>query len=793
MAEIKIAVSEFALPLERLGSLRREGGFGNLDLGQKIHDLLQDQRIKQGDYESEVPYQHVVLKDRYVIQISGRADGVFGGQTIEEIKSTGAPKALHREIEINGFYQHPYSLQLLTYGHIHFLKTGTIPKLKLTIAGFRGQEELGHWIDYDHDVYNAYFEARLDQIVALEVKKKNLRRRRKTQAKELKFPFSSMRQYQSDLIESVRAIVKNGGKGLIQAPTGIGKTIGLLLPTLGEALSRGSQTIYATPKNSQFRLVENTIKDLSATLLEPLSSLTLTAKSKLCLNDQISCQADHCSYARDFYTKITKFDLVTKLEDVKNRDREALQAFGEQHQVCPYYMAQEVVKSADVIICDYNYVYSPRSILPGALDIEAKKLRPNLLTDEFHNLYERALEYYSPQFGRESLQILQRKYPERIKGEWGDIINGLIELIAESRPAHGQSARIEINRKKVLSLYQWYADFLLRFLAGGDLITDDDAVLELFFRLMEFASVAETADENSVHVYLNRDHDEKIAVVCCDASGYLKPKYEGFHVVLGFSATLKPFDFYQSLCGFDKETVSLEMPTPFPDQNRKLIVIPQVSTAYKTRHLHYQKIAQAIIRIAREKAGHYFVFLPSYGFLEEMAKVLREIDGSVGVNLQKPEMDERDLNLLCDALKEPSWGEVSFLLGVQGGRLAEGLDIHSPYLNGVFVVGPAIPLNTFERNLRRDFYESKFGDGFAYAYVFPAMAKSIQAAGRVIRSEEKRGLIILMDQRFLLDDYALAMPSFWFDKSIKERAEQGILSSVREFWGETTHEVRVCP
>ncbi len=247
-----------------------------------------------------------------------------------------------------------------------------------------------------------------------------------------------------------------------------------------------------------------------------------------------------------------------------------------------------------------------------------------------------------------------------------------------------------------------------------------------------------------------------------------------------FQATLKPFDFYKTLSGFDESTMTYEFATAFPEENRKVMIIPQISTSYKLRGLYYKKIAAVVERISHLNKGNYLVFFPSYEFLEKTEAFFQ--NSEFEILRQSKDMKTEDLAELENRLMTHE--HPTIVLAVQGGALSEGIDLNTRSLKGVFIVGPAVPAICYERGLRKEFYDKKFGDGFSYAYIYPAMAKSIQAAGRVIRSDTKQGLIVMMDCRFVQKTYVETMPRYWFQNSIKELVSTQILADVKSFWSE---------
>ena len=248
----------------------------------------------------------------------------------------------------------------------------------------------------------------------------------------------------------------------------------------------------------------------------------------------------------------------------------------------------------------------------------------------------------------------------------------------------------------------------------------------------------------------------------------------------GFSATLKPFNYYVRLSGLDEEKVrTAEFESPFPSERRKLLIIPQISTRYSHREQNYVKIADAIQRIAVLRSGNYFVFLPSFEFLERVSTLFRAPEGFT-VMRQVRGMKAAGVEAIIESLRSQNLPTIVF--AVQGGSFSEGMDYAGETVIGAFVVGPPLPTYDLEREQMREYYQRKYGAGFDYAYTIPAMAKAVQAAGRVIRSETDAGLIVLMDRRFLETSYSQAMPTDWFESDVSDIVSDSILSEVAGFW-----------
>jgi DNA excision repair protein ERCC-2 len=273
-----------------------------------------------------------------------------------------------------------------------------------------------------------------------------------------------------------------------------------------------------------------------------------------------------------------------------------------------------------------------------------------------------------------------------------------------------------------------------------------------------------------------------IKITCADASESLASCYDRFESVVGFSATLRPFEYYAKLSGLSGPRLKeAEFQSPFKKENRKILVIPQVSTKYSARDKNYSKIAEGIHRISAVRRGNYLAFFPSFHFME---KVLECFTPPEGFTLVKQARDMAVSEQL-EVLENLRSGDEAFILfSVQGGVFSEGIDFVGDAAIGVFVVGTALPVFEAEREMMRAYYEKKYGQGFNYAYVYPAMSKAVQAAGRVIRSETDRGVIILMDERFLVSTYSDTLPRDWFAQNPRELVSQAILKDLSHFWQE---------
>lgn len=792
--QVKLSIREFALPCPRTGSIDAYSGYGASSLeGIEIHQAIQAKRAAEHkNYESEVRLSRTFEREGYEFVIEGRMDGLFTGDTprIEEIKSTFNTWELTKALQGSG-ERHPYGLQLLTYGYFYLLEHGVTPDLCFHLVSTRNREASNLDFPFDRLAYETWLELRLQELVEEAIRaEKRTERRKKIQA-DFPFPFEKPRRGQVELIATIEEGMREKRRLLVQAPTGLGKTAGVLYPTLKEALGRGQRVVYVTPKNSQHSVAEDAVEKFQATG-SALKSLTLTAKSKLCFKAEPLCNPNYCEYAKDYYDKVAEHDLLEKLGKKKKLSAKTFREMGEKYQVCPFELQLDGATEADVVICDYNYVFSPRSAFRRMNQPNfAVEGHPNLVIDEAHNLPSRATGYYSPSLSSFILERMRdglRELPKRFATEAELLLDECIGvLIACQPPGTARSVAIDPPLDPFLEQDGKLRSFLSRYLDSDVDIRPKDPVLSICFYWSEFTGILDEIAGLDRKEFFTTFHPDRtggiVKITCCDASQMLKPRYDDFDQVVGFSATLKPFDFYSRLSGLaDEKLKTAEFESPFEKSKRKLLIIPQISTKYSDRERNYARIAETITRIAALKQGNHLAFFPSFDFMERVFQLFQPPEG---FTLMKQErfMKNSDTEAVLDELRSQS--KPILLFAVQGGVFSEGVDYPGEMVVGAFVVGPPLPNFDLERETMKKYYEENYQEGFSYAYSYPAMAKAIQSAGRVIRSESDRGVIVLMDGRFVEPGYSKSMPRDWFAETPQELVSRSILKDISDFWAET--------
>lgn len=786
--KIDLSLRDFALPSPLRGSIEVQSGLGLSFLSrQEEHLEAQRRRAKEIEgYQTEFPLLFSFEGLHYLFNVSGRIDGLVETRKtsplIEEIKTSFDIDSLFNRLAQEP--EHPYCLQLRTYAYIYFKTYEILPETQFFLVSTRTQESKILSIDLDLPAYENWLGRRLQELDSLTRELEAEEKRRKRAAKRLRFPFSKPRQGQLELMTEIERSFNTHDRLLLQAPTGMGKTLAVLFPTLKSGLAQGQRLVYLTPKNSQHQLALEAVSNLSTSSQTTLKALLLTAKSKICFKDEPICNPDYCEFAKDHYSKLSEHNVIAKLAREKILDREKLQEYGKQYEVCPFELSVDAIARSDVIVGDYNYVFSPKGSLSGRLSQPSlSSEKPVLVIDEVHNLPDRACSYFSPALSTNSLESLfpsLRNLSDEFRLEACMLLSSAIEQIRSCKPSgKAPEGKCQIPRERFILLKEKLRTLSTRYLRQNNKIEKGDAILRLTNEWSDFCDALDLEGDEFFTTYRETAEGALIKVNCCDASTRIGQHYKNYTKVVAFSATLKPFDFYSQLCGLEHKKLKIgEFQSQFPRSNRKVLIIPQVSTKLEERHSNYSKIAQTIEKVTALKRGNYLAFFPSFDFMQAVKDILRPKE--LKIIAQRRETSREEAQKILEELKDSS--QANLLLAVQGGIFSEGIDYKGGMAIGVFIVGPGLPAHNFERQLVRDYFQKRYGSGFDYAYTYPAMTRVVQAAGRVIRSADERGIIIMLDQRFLQDSYASCLPSGWFDHSARELVSTQILKDIGDFW-----------
>lgn len=784
--------------------------------GGRAHRRIQKNR--KGTYQSEVVLSHDCEFEDFILRIEGRADGVYREGTAEGEDASG--KASGDETgsasggavtveEIKGIYrdldrmEEPAPVHLaqakcyasilarrddlpsvgiqMTYVHLDTEKT------KLFRSEY-ARGELDDWFDRLAEEYHKWAKFLVDH-----------RKVRDESMKELAFPFP-YRKGQRELVAAVWHTISEGKELFIEAPTGVGKTMSVVFPAV-RALGggKGDRIFYLTSKTVTRTVGLEAFSILRARGLK-LKLSALTAKEKLCPLNEPSCNPDDCPYAKGHFDRINDavFDLLNEADLF---DRDAIMQKAEERKVCPFELSLDVSSWVDAVICDYNYAFDPNVRLKRFFG-EGVKSNAILLVDEAHNLVDRGREMYSASLTKEHVLAAKKILNDRdaaLVKSLEKLNRQMLEMkrgCGEEKPGVSSGTGIGSGGAKgdtqysvlgsagviVLPLLR-IQEQLQEFLQNRAGAEEKKALQDFFFEVRDFLYVSELVDENYV-IYSELDEEGKFTVrqFCVNPSANLQKCIDRAGCAVLFSATLLPISYYKKLLSTHEDDYAVYAESPFAAEQKLLLIGRDVSTRYRTRGSGtYRRIAQYIRDTVGMKKGNYLAFFPSYKMMQDVFEIYRSEFDREGVNwvVQMPSMREEDREIFLENFYEdPKDTLVGFC--VMGGIFAEGIDLTGTRLIGAIVIGTGLPQLSNEKEILRNYYSENGEDGFGYAYRIPGMNKVLQAAGRVIRTQTDRGIILLLDDRFLTREYAALFPREWTGGKIVQ--VQDVREVLKTFW-----------
>lgn len=572
----------------------------------------------------------------------------------------------------------------------------------------------------------------------------------------LEFPYINKRAGQEEFINVVEETLLNNDKILIEAPTGIGKTIGSIYGALKNLKSFNDKLFYLTAKNSGAMSAIKAFKVLMNNGLD-CHVIEINAKKKMCVNKKDGPKCDKCHLAIDYYAKLRKI-IGNILLEHRILTKNIIYNIAISNDMCPFELSLDLSSFSDVIICDYNYVFDPKVKLKRFF--EEEKIRPYILCDEAHNLVSRSIEMYSSTFSTLDLKIL---YKALINYEnITQIINNIFNYIEKTYAINFENNDLYYQKDNDLFL----ESLLIKLLEYINDITEEldedikEVVLDYYFNLRDYLRISNIYSNNHILLVKLNNNNYVFNIRCLNANKYLTNTInEETSGIVFFSATLKPFSYYNNYLYIDKMK-ELELSSPFPKENQLELICP-VSTKYKDRYYTLKEIINIIETVIYTKKGKYIVFFPSYEYLTLVVNNL-VIDSYELLIQQKGEQLINNKNIL-DCFKEE--GNILGLF-VLGGIYSEGIDFIGDLLDGVIVLGVGLPQISKELDIYKDSLDNLGYKGFDYIYTYPGITKVIQASGRVIRDDNDKGIIVLIDDRYKYQKYQQLFPKHWENKYI---------------------------
>ncbi|HEX7065495.1 MAG TPA: ATP-dependent DNA helicase, partial [Bacillales bacterium] len=575
----------------------------------------------------------------------------------------------------------------------------------------------------------------------------------------LPFPFENYRAGQRKLAGAVYQTIAERKNLFANAPTGIGKTISTAFPAV-KAMGEGllDRLFYLTAKTTTRETAEESFSLMEERGLD-MKAVTITAKDKICFKEETICQADYCEFADGYYDRVNDAILdILSNETLLNRP--VIEKYARKHTVCPFEFSLDLAYAADAVICDYNYIFDPRVSLKRLLDEQKKETA--LLVDEAHNLVDRARDMFSADLMKSDFLQVKRAFKDKDSDiyEAARAINEYL-LFLKKQCEDQKSLVMGELEEELVSLLDAFIFAAERRLGAAQ---DDPLLLDTYFAAQGFVRFAKLFDERYV-TYVEAEKSEvRIKMFCLDPSHLLQQIGKRYRSKIYFSATLAPLGYYNDMLGRDSEDFAIRIPSPFAAERSEVSIQP-LSTRYRDRERTREPLVNTIQQVVQEKTGNYLVFFPSYQYMMTAYEQFETESPEVRTIVQDRNMSEADREAFLASFQA---GNTETLVGfaVLGGIFSEGVDLKGDRLNGVVVVGVGLPQICLERNIIKDYFNTTGKNGYDYAYVFPGMTKVLQAGGRLIRSEEDHGVIILVDDRFLQRKYQALLPEEWKDFTV---------------------------
>ncbi len=751
--------------------------------GTEVHVAFQKKRSQsEKQFQKEAAVKILADVQDWKFIISGRADVIFekqGKLIIEEIKSVTNLENFDLESRI----AEEYRQQLLLYGH-YYQQLGKEILCRLVLVDIYTEDT--EIVEVESQDLSEYIHKQCQVILTSwqhNLKQRNLLKKR---AKTIQFPFAHHRPNQKEIIEETAACLQSQGRLMLLAPSGIGKTVGTLFPALQYTLRHNKRLFIVTSKTTQQHIYRETLQ-IFAKKKGQFNSIILTAKEKLCVNDAFICEKSFCPFLEN-YERAPMDTILTGMLTKPVVDARHIRRLAKKYTVCPFELSLDYSLECDVIVGDYNYVFHPYIKLKRYFDQPYDDML--LIVDEAHNLPSRATTYYSPEITlknisevMESLRTLH--LPKKIERKGLDLYQRvnkyLLALIKEFPKIPSQKIVLAKFDKKFFrtavkdsdQFVLWYVQAYIErmgYQPGGK-----DKNMEFTLNLRSFYLTLQESDlpEYSELLYLK---EGKMKILCKSAAHKLEHQIQGFHSVIMQSATLFPMEYFQKMLGYPSSAIQLHFNSPYAQQNRLYLLMPNISTKYDFRRESYEPIAALLCDAVALKYGNYLAFFPSFKYLQAVQKEIEQKSLTVELLVQNRNMSERKRREYLKKLQSPD--KKYLLLGVHGGIFSEGVDFTGDMAIGAFIIGPGLPAFSLEQEMMKNYFDFKWQKGFEYAYRNPGITKVIQSAGRVFRTFTDRGFVILIGQRFITPFYKDILPTDWLLEHPGD-----IMGRISTFWG----------
>ena len=747
------------------------------------------------------------------VLVEGRADGIYCDDDRDELWTIDEIKTTYRRLNSLRKPEPVHLAQAKCYAYIYAVENGLERVgVRMTYCNLITEN-----IRYFHEEYTVseiteWFDDLMQQYRIWAKLEQEWQAVRTESIKVLPFPYA-YREGQKDLAAAVYRTIVHGRKLFLEAPTGTGKTIATLYPaikSMGEG--KAERIFYLTAKT----ITRTAAQDAVALMREhglKAKSVTLTAKERICIQGHPACDPEHCPRAKGHYDRINDC-LYRMLTSEDSFDRQTIEKYAEEFEVCPFELSLDLSLFSDVIIGDYNYLFDPHAYLRRFFGDGQGKGDYLFLIDEAHNLVDRGRDMFSASLCKEDILIMKRKVKEiypKLEKKLSKCNKAMLELkkqmhenektcVLEEADAFTDSVRqlqLEIgavmqenrisdqtgqNKKDLLWTKKMdIQEDLLQFYFDVTHFTDTLDRMDEHYRIL--SRIEWSGDSNGTEEYARTRFT--VQLYCIDPSLNLQKCMDRGKAAILFSATFLPIQYYKSLLGGRDEDYEIYAHSVFDSRKRGLYIVEDVTSKYTRRsEEEYRRIARCIYSIIRERHGNYMAFFPSYAFMSRVAEAFEAEYETPETELlmQESGMREEDRESFLERFSQISDDRTLLGFCVLGGIFSEGIDLKNDSLIGAIIVGTGVPQVCAERELIKDYFDQNGQFGYDYAYRFPGMNKVLQAAGRVIRTQEDIGIIALLDERFLTPAYRRLFPREW--AGIESAPSDRIGQKIERFWDE---------
>jgi len=736
-------------------------------------------QVEQGK-TSELPLEHSIEGSSVEIIVKGRADIVDTSNEphiIEEIKT------VFGNVKKQGLLKEEHLAQCKCYCAMYVIKN-KVKEIGARIAYVEYNSSNTHFFDYIYtsDEILDWFNDKINYIVDIFERRQDHINKRDLSAQDIKFPFDEYREGQKEMATYVYKGCRENTMQFLQAPTGIGKTIGTIYPAIKSFAHEGTERIfYITAKNTIKKIAKQAVDTLRDKGLN-INSLTLTAKETSCPQKVFNCHPKVCTRARGYFDRLGS--AMDCYEENKHYDINEIKKIADKFNICPFELSLDISLESDIIICDFNNAYDPRAKLKRFFDEGGDYL---VLVDEAHNLVSRARDMYSGEISKDiyvNTYNKMSKVRSKIGHEVMDAIQKTIEYLnlqfSDMLQRNVSYEILENPLDKLNKLLEKFTELSEGLLDTSTVREYTKDLLEAFYRTKGYLYTVSKADENYVHYILKENENIIIKMFCIDPSTRLQECHKKSKATTMFSASLTPFDYYARLLQSGDKYNTHSLSSPFDNDNLKVMVNAAIPVEYKFRDRYIEELVTCIHEFAMGKRGKYLIFFPSYSYMEKAHNLFISLYDDIFAPKQQRNMSGQDREAFISLFEDDAHMAA---FAVMGGVFSEGIDLKGEKLIGAVIVGTGFPMISLENNFIKEFHNARDEQGLGYAYIYPGFNKVLQAVGRVIRAEEDKGAVLLIDRRFMRQEYQDLMPYWWHPIEYVDNS-QDIKGSLIEFWEE---------